>query len=325
MNELVKHEERKPAIAAGAKVAAIVPTSFDETYRVAKAIVASGMAPNSLNTPEKAMVAIMHGMEVGMTPMVALQSIAVINGNPSIWGDGAIGLVRGSGLMEWIEETLEGDGMQTVAICRVKRVNEPKPIEGRFSVAQAERAGLWKKKGPWTQYPERMLKMRARAFALRDGFADILRGLSIREEVEDYPERQTRSQGSLSERLAAKKQEEPTDEGFNQDSINQQIENVSKTQSEPEDAIDVEPEADTPETENDSENAPESQQEGISNLTEGQLDLLSSLEDALSGCRTQADVENVIKEFEQDVLDAGDLFEGLATKSVMARRAEIGQ
>jgi hypothetical protein len=31
-----------------------------------------------------------------------------------------------------------------------------------------------------------MLQMRARAFVLRDAFADVLKGLSIREEVEDY-------------------------------------------------------------------------------------------------------------------------------------------
>src|SRR5262249_49394 len=40
-------------------------------------------------------------------------------------------------------------------------------------------------------YPRRMLMMRARSWALRDGFADVLRGLSIREEVEDYDTRRT--------------------------------------------------------------------------------------------------------------------------------------
>jgi hypothetical protein len=33
-----------------------------------------------------------------------------------------------------------------------------------------------------------MLKMRARSWTLRDGFADVLRGLHIREEVDDFIE-----------------------------------------------------------------------------------------------------------------------------------------
>lgn len=178
---------RLPALIAGGHVRAIVPNDFDSAWRIANAVVKAGMAPSGLQSPEKAMVAIMHGLEVGLTPMAALQSIAVINGKPTIYGDGALGLVRGSGLLEWIEEVEErrnGDGM--TAICRVKRKGEPKPIERTFSEGDAKQAGLSGKEGPWRGYPKRMRLMRARAFALRDGFADVLKGLAIREEVEDY-------------------------------------------------------------------------------------------------------------------------------------------
>ena len=49
-----------------------------------------------------------------------------------------------------------------------------------------KKAGLWGKAGPWSQYPKRMLQMRARSFALRDKFADALSGLLMAEEVQDY-------------------------------------------------------------------------------------------------------------------------------------------
>jgi hypothetical protein len=55
-----------------------------------------------------------------------------------------------------------------------------------FSEADAKKAGLWGKSGPWAQYPARMLQMRARGWALRDAFPDALKGLGIREEVQDY-------------------------------------------------------------------------------------------------------------------------------------------
>jgi hypothetical protein len=58
------------------------------------------------------------------------------------------------------------------------------PLARTFSVADAIRAGLWRKPGPWCDYPRRMLQMRARAFALRDAFPDVLGGLYLREEFE---------------------------------------------------------------------------------------------------------------------------------------------
>jgi hypothetical protein len=177
--------EHRPALTAGAKPTAIVPTDMDSAYRLAKAVCMAGMAPKGLDTPEKAMVAIMHGLEIGLTPMAALQRIAVVNGRPTIWGDGAIGLVRGSGLCEYVREYTEGEGDGLRAICEAKRKGEREPIVRIFSVAEAKRAGLWGKQGPWQQYPSRMLAMRARAFCLRDGFADVLGGLYIKEEIED--------------------------------------------------------------------------------------------------------------------------------------------
>lgn len=177
---------RLPTLQSGGSVKAIVPQDFDGAWRIATAVVKAGMAPKGLDTAEKAMVAIMHGMEVGLTPMAALQSIAVVNGRPTIWGDGALGLVQGSGLMESHKEWFEGSGDTRKAFCTVKRKGDPEVKSGEFSVADAKKAGLWGKTGPWTQYSDRMLKMRARGFALRDGFSDVLRGLGIAEEVQDY-------------------------------------------------------------------------------------------------------------------------------------------
>ena len=58
-----------------------------------------------------------------------------------------------------------------------------------FSMQDAKQAGLTGKQGPWSQYPRRMLQMRARAFALRDVFADVLRGVHVAEEAQDISER----------------------------------------------------------------------------------------------------------------------------------------
>jgi hypothetical protein len=174
----------KPQIMAGGPVAALVPQSLDEAFRVSQAIAGSGLAPRGLDKPEQIMVAIMAGAELGLSPFQALQSFAVVNGRPTLWGDGLMAVARAQGIKakEWID----GDGDKAVAHCEVTRPDTGEVISRSFSVDDAKKASLWGKQGPWQSYPKRMLQMRARAWALRDGCADMLRGFQVREEVDDF-------------------------------------------------------------------------------------------------------------------------------------------
>jgi hypothetical protein len=142
----------------------------------------SGLAPSTMRTAEQLTVAIMHGAEIGLPPMQAVQKIAVVNGRPALWGDALPALLLSHGFR--IDEHVSGDGDERAAVSVVTRPNGMK-IERRFSVTDAKVAGLWGKAGPWKQYPDRMLTMRARGFAARDGAADVLSGLYIAEEVQD--------------------------------------------------------------------------------------------------------------------------------------------
>lgn len=175
---------------SGGAIAPIVPQNIEQVFRLARAIKVANFAPKSYKTEEEVAVAIMHGLEVGLTPMAALQSIAVINGTPTIWGDGALALVRASGVLVNFKEWMDGE----TAYCQAQRRDQAEPITRSFSVADAKTAKLWGKRGrdgqdtPWITYPARMLAMRARSWCLRDGFADVLRGLKMREEVMDYAE-----------------------------------------------------------------------------------------------------------------------------------------
>jgi hypothetical protein len=161
--------------------------SFEDAFRFAKMVAASDFAPKDFRgKPESCLLAIQHGSEIGLTPMQSLQSIAIINGRPTIWGDAALALVQSSAACEYIREYLEGDGDALVAVCEAKRRGYPAPTVVRFSVADAKKAGLWGKAGPWQLYSTRMLALRARGFALRNAFADALRGLVTAEEAQDY-------------------------------------------------------------------------------------------------------------------------------------------
>jgi len=162
--------------------------SFDDAFRFAKMVSASDFAPKDFRgKPESCMLAIQHGSEVGLSPMQSLQSIAVINGRPTIWGDAALALVQASPVCEYVKEYTEGEGDNLTAVCEVKRRGYPSPHVSKFSVADAKKAQVWGKSGPWTAYSTRMLALRARGFALRNAFADALRGLITAEEAQDYP------------------------------------------------------------------------------------------------------------------------------------------
>jgi hypothetical protein len=180
-------EAKLPAISVGRADGGLVPRNFDELYRLARIMAASGMMPKDITKVEQVFVAVQMGMELGLSAMASVQSIAVINGRPSIWGDAALGLVLASRLCESVnEEPLYADSGSIVGFrCTAKRKDAPSPVVREFTEADARRAGLWGKTGPWTQYPQRMLQMRARSWALRDAFPDVLKGLMVREEAGD--------------------------------------------------------------------------------------------------------------------------------------------
>lgn len=166
---------------------ALQPQNITEAMQMADMLAKSQMVPKSYqNKPQDTLVAMMMGSELGLNPIQALQNIAVINGKPSIYGDAMLALVQNHPAFGGIKESY--DEQTQTATCIVWRKGGEKHTV-TFSKADAEKAGLWGKAGPWSQYPKRMQTFRARGFALRDQFADALAGLISREEAEDMPER----------------------------------------------------------------------------------------------------------------------------------------
>ncbi len=165
------------------------PATLTEAMDFSKMLADSTMVPRAYQgKPQDIMVCVQWGYEIGLAPMQALQNIAVINGKPSVYGDAAMALVQASPVCEDVEEYFEGEGTPNpIAVCVAKRKGR-KPVVAKFSVEDAKRAGLWGKQGPWQAYPKRMMQMRARGFALRDAFPDVLKGLITAEEAQDYPD-----------------------------------------------------------------------------------------------------------------------------------------
>ncbi|WP_018900381.1 recombinase RecT [Rhizobium sp. 2MFCol3.1] len=197
-----------PALTGGGNVLAIVPQTFEETLRIARAVCASGLAPSALigklegdDAAAAVAVAIMSGAELGLKPMVSLRSFTVINGKPALYGDGLINVVRMSGKVAYLRTGCEDRNGKMVGFCEAKRLDTGEDKRVEFSQADAERAGLWQTKAvvtkwnkwdkkneekpndsPWYRFPQRMLAWRAAGYCLRELFGDVLGG--IRDEYE---------------------------------------------------------------------------------------------------------------------------------------------
>lgn len=209
--------------------------NLEALWRFSGYVANSGLAPKGIEKQESIFVAVQMGLEVGLTPMAALQNIAVINGRPSLWGDAQLGVVRASGTMEAYNEEETNDELHVLFVSLCLERDERKRNEmqvklsmaqaklnraandygfsvhtkregerdrfNRFSIADARVAGLWGKTGPWTNYPSRMLKFRARSFLLRDVYGDALKGLLSAEEISDTPAEGPRF-GSVAKRVS---------------------------------------------------------------------------------------------------------------------------
>jgi hypothetical protein len=183
------------------------PVDLEGVWRLAVILSSSGVVPEAYRRKtEDTFVAISWGMEIGLSHNQSLQAIAVIDGKPSIYGDVGLALVRGSGKLEDINEFFDGEfGHDNyMAVCELKRKGEKRVHRSEFSIEDAKLMGKWNertKKGypsVWMKHPKRMLKWRARWFALRDVFGDVLKGLGIVEEVLDSIDMEEDASGDYS-------------------------------------------------------------------------------------------------------------------------------
>ncbi len=182
-------EQEKPVAGSALPTKAIVslnPKSFEEAKEMARILSNSDVVPkDARGKPANVLLIIMHGAEIGLSAAQALNSIMVVNGHPSLWGDAVMGLVLASGKLEDYGEewspNVEG-GQWTFW---VKRKGLSHVCKRTFSMDDAKKSKLASKQGPWQEYPKRMVFHRARSWALRDMFGDVLKGIGYYEELRD--------------------------------------------------------------------------------------------------------------------------------------------
>jgi hypothetical protein len=178
MTQLVPHQQPQ----ASGFAAAIRPNNMQEAMQFVQGLAKSSIAAQFNGDVYAILGAIERGESFGYSVFQSLQNIMYVNGKWTVYGDAMLAICRASRTCQDVVESFDDES--STATCTALRQG-CRPVVRTFSLADARTAGLTNK-GPWKSYPKRMLQMRARSFALRDAFADLLAGIAMQEEVRDY-------------------------------------------------------------------------------------------------------------------------------------------
>lgn len=154
---------------------ALVP-SAENILRLADALYQSGMFPNVKNK-YGALAIIEYGRELGIQPVISLQTMSVINGKICMEAKTMMAMAERNKIgIEILEKSKQ--------ISRVKFTKRGKePFTEEFTIKDAERMGFLKKSN-WQLYPEEMLFWRCISKGLRAYDPGSILGLYSTEEME---------------------------------------------------------------------------------------------------------------------------------------------
>lgn len=132
-----------------------------------------------VQSPEQAAAIMLKGYDCGFSITASFDFIQVIQGKPSVNPRGAMALLLGSVLVKTIDLIRLADGKGTFLgyECRMERVNGFSHT-ARFTLEDAQRAGLMKPDSGWQKYPENMCMWRAIGFAADVVFPDVTAGMT---------------------------------------------------------------------------------------------------------------------------------------------------
>jgi len=176
--EVIEEKEEKTLVKKEDDTA-LVPAA-ENILKLAKALYQSGMFKNVENE-YGALAIIEYGRELGIQPVISLQTMSVVNGKICMEAKlmQAMAERRGIGV-----EILE----KTKQICRIKFTKEGKePFTETFTIEDAKRMGYLKKSN-WQMFPEEMNFCRCISKGLRAYDPGSILGLYSREEMLDVGE-----------------------------------------------------------------------------------------------------------------------------------------
>lgn len=135
-------------------------------------------------TAPQAIMIMAKGHELGLPLTAAFEFVTVIQDKPALIPRGALALIYASpfyaGLK--IDDQIDDKGNPVACVVWMKR-NNGMEYTVKFTMADANRAGLVKPDSGWTKYPGNMLRWRAIGFCADVVFPDVLGGMKRADEL----------------------------------------------------------------------------------------------------------------------------------------------
>lgn len=172
-------EETRALVPADSK---LVPSTLDEIQRWAKMFEASGLFKDAQGFAAVC-VKIAAGAEIGMPPFASMRGIHIVQGQPALGAHIIAGKIKASGRYNYrIVEHSE-------KVCELAFFENGGEVgRSRFTIEDAQRAGIKRPGSGWDKYTRAMLYARALTQGARWYCADAFQGaVYTREELREAP------------------------------------------------------------------------------------------------------------------------------------------
>lgn len=155
----------------------------------AKDWVKSGLLPASIKTPEQAVVIVLKGKELNMTPMMSFEMIDVIMGKPSLKPKAMAAMVRKGGVryqtIQDFEKIVDKDGKSVDAITTIKFIRDGLEDVVSYKYSDATALGLTSKDN-WKKQPGIMMYWRCFSKGANRVCPDLIGGMYTNEELASF-------------------------------------------------------------------------------------------------------------------------------------------
>ena len=162
---------------------------FQMAMKAAEMLASSSMVPTTYqNNPGSCFIAINTALRLRMDPLMVMQNLYVVHGNPSWSGKFAIALIQTCGKFTDIkfEERRDGERLVGMRLAATKKETGEECCGVWVTEEMAKKEKWMEKNGSkWATMPELMYRYRAAAFFARTECPEVLNGLSVEGEAED--------------------------------------------------------------------------------------------------------------------------------------------
>jgi hypothetical protein len=141
--------------------------SLDEVRSMGEIFCKSGFFKDARDASQ-AIVKILLGRELGLSPVIAMTSIHIVEGKPELSANLLASLVKQSARYDYrVRETSN-------TACTIDFIQDGEVVgESTFLIDDAKRARIYREGGSWTRYPKAMLFARAMSQGVRAHCPDV--------------------------------------------------------------------------------------------------------------------------------------------------------